>query len=69
LYATHFDRRPRAQELKFDGETWLEDLKAAIGNDVKITDEVLGTPEFKLSAQQLAFLRGDDAESEDPAAL
>lgn len=58
-----------AQELKFEGETWLEDLKAAIANDVKLTDEVLSTPEFELNAGEEAFLRGDDTESEDPAAL
>ena len=28
------------QELKFEGETWLEDLKAAIANDVTVTDQV-----------------------------
>jgi hypothetical protein len=63
------DRHARVQELKFEGETWLQDLKDAIANDVKITDEVLGTPEFKLSPQQEAFLRGNNAESEDPSAL
>jgi FAD synthase len=61
----------RTQELKFEGESWLEDLKAAISNDVKVTEDVLSTPEYALRPEEDEFLRGGGAgeESEDPAAL
>jgi len=44
-------------EAKFEGETWLEDLKAAISSDVKTTEECLATAEFALRPEEEKFLR------------
>lgn len=57
-------------ELKFEGESWMEDLKAAIGNDVVVTDEALAMGEFALTDADQAFLRSpiEGAEAEGQAA-
>ena len=42
---------------KFEGETWLEDLKQAISTDVAITESTLSETDWQPSDAELQFLR------------
>ena len=46
-------------EKKFDGETWLEDLKAAITADVSVTESTLSQPAWEPVGADAEFLRSD----------
>ena len=46
-------------EAKFEGEQWLSELKAAIAQDVRVTEASLDQEPFQLSASDETFLKHD----------
>ena len=44
-------------EAKFEGENWLSELKAAIAQDVSLTEASLDQPLFQLSSSEEEYLR------------